>query len=137
MHAVISGHRGLPSAKLFTHLDKVQVGDVFIMHVLDKQMAYRVYAIDTVLPEELDSLAIQGDKDLITLVTCTPYGINSHRLLVHGEYVDDYVFDAESSESEVIETNREASFDLMDHPALVVGGLSVFVIAVLAFLFWL
>lgn len=86
-HVVLSGHRGLPSARLFTHLDKVQVGDKFLMHVLDETFTYEVYDIDIVLPEEMDSLSIKSDGDLVTLVTCTPYGVNSHRILVHGERV--------------------------------------------------
>lgn len=86
-HVVLSGHRGLPGARLFTHLDKVQVGDKFLMHVLDETFTYKVYDIDIVLPEEMDSLSIKSDGDLVTLVTCTPYGVNSHRILVHGERV--------------------------------------------------
>lgn len=84
-HCVLSGHRGLPSAKLFTDLDRMVVGDVFYLKVLDQTFAYKVYAIETVLPTETSSLAIQAGRDLVTLVTCTPYGVNSHRLLVHAE----------------------------------------------------
>ncbi|MDO5134991.1 MAG: class C sortase [Eubacteriales bacterium] len=83
-HAALSAHRGLPSAKLFTDLDQLEEGDLFLIRVLDEVLAYRVDQILTVLPQETEALAIQEDKDLVTLVTCTPYGVNSHRLLVRG-----------------------------------------------------
>ena len=84
-HTVLTGHRGLPTAELFTDLDQVEVGDVFYIHILKKTLAYRVYDIETVLPEQVESLRIEAGRDLATLVTCTPYGINSHRLLLHAE----------------------------------------------------
>lgn len=87
-HSVLTGHRGLPTAELFTNLDQVREGDVFYIHILKETLAYRVYDIETVLPEQVDSLSIQEGRDLVTLVTCTPYGINSHRLLIHAERTD-------------------------------------------------
>ena len=87
-HCVLSGHRGLPSARLFTDLDKLVVGDIFIMRVLDETLTYEVDQILIVEPYELDALAIQEDRDDCTLVTCTPYGINTHRLLVRGHRVE-------------------------------------------------
>ncbi len=86
-HAVLSAHRGLPSAKLFTDLDSVAVGDQFYIHVLDEHLAYEVDEINTVLPEEVSLLDIVPGKDLVTLITCTPYGVNTHRLLVRGHRV--------------------------------------------------
>ncbi|MBR1821688.1 MAG: class C sortase [Clostridia bacterium] len=83
-HAVLSGHRGLPSAKLFTDLDQMEEGDLFVIRVLDEVMTYEVDQVLIVLPEEMDALAIDPQQDYCTLVTCTPYGINSHRLLVRG-----------------------------------------------------
>ena len=83
-HAILSAHRGLPSAKLFTDLNLVEKGDVFYLHILDKTLAYEVDQIQTVLPEETDSLAITEGKDYVTLVTCTPYAVNTHRILVRG-----------------------------------------------------
>lgn len=83
-HCVISGHRGLPSAKLFTHLDQLQIGDLFMMQVLDQVLTYEVDQILIVEPHEVDSLMISEGKDYCSLVTCTPYGVNSHRLLVRG-----------------------------------------------------
>lgn len=89
-HSVISGHRGLPSAELFTRLDEMELGDIFFIHVLGQRLAYEVDQITTIEPTELDSIMPIPDRDLVTLLTCTPYGINSHRLLVRGsrtEYV--------------------------------------------------
>ena len=85
VHAIISGHRGLPSSMLFTDLDKVKVGDTFVIYVLSESYVYRVRSIETVEPTDVQSLRIENGKNLCTLVTCTPYGINSHRLLIHGE----------------------------------------------------
>lgn len=87
-HCVLSGHRGLPSAKLFSDLDQLTEGDVFLLRVLDETLTYEVDQIRTVLPDELDDLAIEEGKEYCTLVTCTPYGINSHRLLVRGHRVE-------------------------------------------------
>lgn len=86
-HAVITAHRGLPAAKLFTDLDQLQVGDRFYLHVLDRTFAYEVEEIEVVAPTETRSLAIRPGEDLVTLVTCTPYGVNTDRLLVHGHRV--------------------------------------------------
>ena len=86
-HAVFSAHRGLPRAKLFTDLDQMVVGDQFYIHVLDEHLAYEVDQINVVLPEEVSLLDIVPGEDLVTLVTCTPYGVNTHRLLVRGHRV--------------------------------------------------
>ena len=86
-HAVISAHRGLPSASLFTDLDQLEAGDTFQITVLDRVLVYEVTQTEVVLPEELNDLAVEPGKDQVTLVTCTPYGVNSHRLLIHGERV--------------------------------------------------
>lgn len=90
-HCVLSGHRGLPSARLFTDLDKMVVGDIFMMRVLDETLTYEVDQIRIVLPNEMDDLEIEEGKDYCTLVTCTPYGINSHRLLVRGHRIENQV----------------------------------------------
>lgn len=83
-HAVLTGHRGLPSAKLFTDLDKLRTGDIFYIYVLDDILAYQIDQIKTVLPVETQDLQIIEGEDHITLVTCTPYGVNTHRLLIRG-----------------------------------------------------
>ena len=93
-HCILSAHRGLPSAKLFTDLNLVEEGDVFYLHVLGKTLAYEVDQILTVLPEQTESLGITDGDDYVTLVTCTPYAVNTHRLLVRGirtKYVEEEV----------------------------------------------
>jgi len=87
-HCVISGHSGLPSAKLFTDIDTLEIGDRFSLSVLDQTITYEVDQILTVLPNETQELIIKEGEDYCTLVTCTPYGINSHRLLVRGKRAD-------------------------------------------------
>lgn len=99
-HAVISAHRGLPSAALFTDLDKLVEGDHFLLHILDDTLCYEVDRITVVEPEETDTLAVVEGEDLVTLLTCTPYGVNSHRLLVRGHrvpYVPEEVEDESTS----------------------------------------
>lgn len=87
-HCVVSGHRGLPSSKLFTNLDKLTEGDIFILRILDRTITYQVDQILIVNPDDTTALNIIEGKDLCTLVTCTPYGINSHRLLVRGHRIE-------------------------------------------------
>ncbi len=87
-HAVLSAHRGLPSAKLFTNLDKLEIGDVFTIRILDRTITYQVDQILIVLPHETDNLNIVSGEDYCTLVTCTPYGINTHRMLVRGTRIE-------------------------------------------------
>ncbi len=87
-HAAISAHRGLPSAKLFTNLDKVDIGDTFTITVLDRVLTYQVDSVLIVNPNEMDSLYVTQDEDHCTLITCTPYGINTHRLLVRGTRIE-------------------------------------------------
>lgn len=87
-HSVLTGHTGLNNAKLFTDLTEVKKGDVFLLHVLGRDLAYKVYDISVVKPDETEKLMIVPEKDLVTLVTCTPYGLNTHRLFVTGERTD-------------------------------------------------
>ena len=101
-HCVVSGHRGLPSAKLFTDLDQLEEGDLFMLRVLDETLTYEVDQILIVEPSDMSSLEFDEEKDYCTLVTCTPYGINSHRLLVRGHRV------ANLEESEEIRVTADA-----------------------------
>lgn len=87
-HAVLTGHSGVAGQRLFSDLDQLEIGDVFFIHVLNQQLAYEVRAIDTVLPEDTKLLTSVDGKDKCTLVTCTPFGVNTHRLLVQGERVE-------------------------------------------------
>lgn len=100
-HCVLSGHRGLPSAKLFTDLDRLVVGDQFILYILNEALTYEVDQILIVLPDEAGELTVKAGQDLCTLVTCTPYGINTHRLLVRGHRVD-------TKETKVIRVTSDA-----------------------------
>ena len=102
-HCVLSGHRGLPSAKLFTDLDKLVVGDVFVLRVLDEVLTYEVDQILIVEPDETDELLIEEGKDYCTLVTCTPYGINTHRILLRGHRVENV------EEAKIIKVTSEAA----------------------------
>lgn len=90
-HCVLSGHRGLPSAKLFSDLDQMVEGDTFTLNIMDQTITYMVDQIRIVLPEETDELAIRDGKDYCTLVTCTPYGVNTHRMLVRGKRIDNII----------------------------------------------
>lgn len=101
-HCVLSGHRGLPSAKLFSNLDKLEEGDIFMIRTLDQTLTYEVDQIRIVLPDEVEDLKIEEGKDLCTLVTCTPYGINTHRLLVRGHRV------ANQEEAEAVRVTADA-----------------------------
>lgn len=101
-HCVLSGHRGLPSAKLFSNLDKLEEGDIFMIRTLDQTLTYEVDQIRIVLPDEVENLKIEEGKDLCTLVTCTPYGINTHRLLVRGHRV------ANQEEAEAVRVTADA-----------------------------
>lgn len=107
-HSVLSAHRGLPSAELFTDLPLLEEGDVFYYHILGETLAYEVDQKLTVLPEEVEALAIEEGKDYSTLVTCTPYGVNSHRVLVRGHRIpfveEEYV--AEQHKTVKKDTNR-------------------------------
>lgn len=126
-HCVLTGHRGLPSAKLFTDLDKLVEGDVFSITVLDETLVYRVDQIRIVLPEDLADLQIEPGQDLCTLVTCTPYGINTHRLLVRGHRVGS-AWDADSITPNAVQIPRYIAV-----PAVGVPMLFVFLAAMLAY----
>lgn len=119
-HCVLSGHRGLPSAKLFTDIDKLELGDVFMLHVYDEVLTYEVDQILIVEPEDYSALAIEEGKDYCTLVTCTPYGINTHRLLVRGHRVENKVIDGTRVTSDAIKVNKY----------LVIAGLSLLLLFV-------
>ncbi len=136
-HAVLSGHSGLPSAKLFTNLEKLEIGQAFSMHVLDQIYYYEIRDINTVLPDEMDLLEISSDRDLITLITCTPYGVNSHRLLVTGERVDEipeeFQADVNASPDSVQDADAESN-DVSNTLALVLLAVVVIVACLLLYM---
>lgn len=112
-HAVLTGHRGLPSSKLFTDLVDLVVGDVFYIHTLNGILAYEVDTLETVLPEETESLKIVENNDLVTLITCTPYMVNTHRLLVTGHRIPYEAKAAEDGEN-AIEKIKDTSGKIIE-----------------------
>lgn len=86
-HAVITGHRALPNNRLFTDLDQLENGDIFLIRVVDEILAYEVHEVQVVEPHQIEALKIEDGKDLVTLITCTPYGVNTHRIFVHGHRI--------------------------------------------------
>ena len=123
-HCVLSGHRGLPSAKLFSNLDKLEEGDIFMIRTLDQTLTYEVDQIRIVLPDEVDDLKIEEGKDLCTLVTCTPYGINTHRLLVRGHRTK-YV------EKKVEEEQKKVQTKKTDIRLMIAGGTGVLILLII------
>ena len=105
-HSVVSGHRGLPSAKLFTNLDELDEGDVFMIRVLDETLTYEVDKISIVEQDDLTGLEIDPELDLCTLVTCTPYGVNSHRLLVRGHRIPNLEDDSIRVTADAMQVDR-------------------------------
>ena len=125
-HAVISSHRGLPSAKLFTDLDEMVVGDTFTITVLDRTVTYEVDQIRVVLPDDLSALAIEEGKDYCTLVTCTPYGVNTHRLLVRGHRVANAQGEARVV-ADAVQINPARVAPFIAIPILITAIISVFI----------
>ena len=127
-HAVISAHRGLPSASLFTDLDQMKVGDHFLLHVLDETLCYEVDKISVVKPEDTSALAVEDGQDLVTLLTCTPYGVNTERLLVRGHRVP-YVEEEVKEEKTVLSgSSLHTNYLLWVFVGLSVTALFIFVL---------
>ena len=127
-HAVISAHRGLPSASLFTDLDQMKVGDHFLIHVLNETLCYEVDKISVVKPEDTSALAVEDGQDLVTLLTCTPYGVNTERLLVRGHRVP-YVEEEVKEEKTVLSgSSLHTNYLLWVFVGLSVTALFVFVL---------
>ena len=119
-HSVLSAHRGLPSARLFTNLDKMEAGDTFTVTVLDRKLTYQVDQIKIVEPQEINDFTIEEGKDYCTLMTCTPYGINSHRLLVRGERI-----------------SQEESGNFVTADGYLVNTSAVAIVVAIILLFWI
>jgi sortase A len=124
-HAVLAAHRGLPNAKLFTDLDQMEKGDIFILHILGKHLAYKVDQIKTVLPDETSDLDIIEGEDHVTLITCTPYGVNTHRLLVRGVRTKYVVEDTKNDET------IPQKLAVVDPKRVLAGGAAVLVVLIL------
>ena len=122
-HAVLCAHCGLPQAELFTHLDTMEVGDIFRITVLGETLTYKVYDIQVVEPAEVSSLYVEEGRDLVTLLTCTPYGSNTHRLLVHGERTSD-------------DASTPTANDAPEEPTGIPwGAIALGIVALMAFIF--
>ena len=130
-HCVLSGHRGLTSAKLFTNLDQMETGDLFMLSVLDEKLTYQVDDISIVDPEDISKLTFEDGKDLCTLVTCTPYGVNSHRLLVRGRRVENTTVTIVKAGSDATQMNKIAVTAVATIPFIV---LAIIIIAIRAFI---
>lgn len=131
-HAVISAHRGLPSATLFTDLDKLEEGDHFLLYILDDVLCYEVDQVSVVEPEDTEELAVEEGEDLVTLLTCTPYGVNSQRLLVRGHRVPYEETDMEKTPTSLFTgTSLHTSYLLW-----VIVGISVTAVFILALYFY-
>ena len=131
-HCVVSGHRGLPSAKLFTNLDQIEEGDIFLLKILGETLTYEVDQILTVLPEEMEALNLARGEDYCTLVTCTPYGVNTHRLLVRGTRIENLPEEEQEVQEPVeVQTAQESGM------SAVTAVLVVAVPLVLAVVIWL
>lgn len=123
-HCVLTGHTGLPSAELFTKLDQMKENDIFYIHVLNKQLTYKVDEIKVILPDEIEELRITNGKDLVTLVTCTPYGVNTHRLLVKASRTEEIPYEEPKEELEIIKPMKKYQNYVMG----IVIGISILVI---------
>ena len=133
-HAVLTGHSGVAGQRLFSDLDQLEIGDVFFIHVLNQQLAYEVRAIDTVLPEDTKLLTSVDGKDKCTLVTCTPFGVNTHRLLVQGERIEYETAEEIAAQTESVQVGStwEAEYVMgLKLGAEILGFLVVAVLAVL------
>lgn len=135
-HSVISAHRGLPSAKLFTDLDQMKEGDIFYYHIFDRILAYQVDQIETVEPTQLDYLDPVLGKDYMTLFTCTPYGVNSHRLLVRGVRIPYEVTDAAAAAELVHAGGPRMEASLPAAVKAAAAGMAAAVIILLAAVFY-
>ena len=127
-HSVLTAHSGVATQKLFSDLDKLTIGDVFYLHVLDETLAYQVVETFTVLPHETEQLSIVSEKDYCTLVTCTPFGVNTHRLLVRGERIPFEEAEEIMEEQEVIE-EVESTWEEQYMKGIVIGLILVLIIA--------
>ena len=128
-HCVVSGHRGLPSSELFTNLDLMEVGDIFYIHVLGQTLSYLVDNIVVVRPNDYTKLGIVDGQDYVTLLTCTPYGVNSHRLLVRGTRIES----AESHTPDMTIRNEIERVDMMVLLPILLVALSAGVFILMAF----
>ena len=127
-HAILSAHRGLPSSRLFTDLDQLEEGDIFYIYVLDEILAYQVNQILVTEPSETEALKIVNGKDYVTLVTCTPYAVNTHRLLVRGERIEYN----KQVEEEIIEDRSLSTADFILYTSLIIAILLIIIAIIMS-----
>ena len=128
-HTVLTGHRGLPSKMLFTDLDELEIGDIFYLDIVGEKFAYQVDQILTVLPEDTEALSIEEGKDYATLVTCTPYAVNTHRLLIRGHRIP-------YEEAIQQEPDKEIKVELPFQVKVLIGGVSILLLVLLILLLY-
>lgn len=133
-HCVLTGHTGLPSAELFTRLDEMVIGDIFYIHILDEILTYKVYETKVILPDEIDELKIENGSDHVTLVTCTPYGVNTHRLLVKAERTEYEAYEKTTlnNDSSTQNTGKSNNYYLT---GVEIGVLILIIILIVIFIF--
>lgn len=122
-HVILSGHRGLPTQKFFSDLDRMEIGDKFYLHIMNEVLVYQVYDIQEVYPADVDNLLIEDNKDLCTLVTCTPYGINTMRLLVMGKRISEEELEKDEDGNVIIEKHET----IIDPAIWICIGFAVFI----------
>ena len=122
-HAVLTGHTGLSTSELFTNLIDLEIGDVFYIHILNETLTYKIYETEVIEPDDISKLVIENGRDLVTLVTCTPYGVNSHRLLVKGER-------AEEEEGTEVTEEENTEDGINNYIILIIVGILIFVIVI-------
>ena len=125
-HSVLSGHRGLPSALLFTDLDKMEEGDTFVLSILNEKLVYQVDQIQVVEPDQVSSLRVEPGQDYVTLITCTPYGINTHRLLIRGHRIE-----MPKEEIQTVSVTDQVVQSFGWKGKLAVAGLGIFIVLVI------
>lgn len=130
-HSVLTGHTGLPSAELFTRLDELGVGDIFYIHVLNEVLTYKIYETKVILPDDIDELQITSGRDLITLVTCTPYGVNTHRLLVKAERTEYEEYVTDEKEINTDSSNSENKEEKNYYIEGIKIGISIFIVIII------
>lgn len=126
-HSVLTGHTGLPSAELFTRLDELDIGDIFYIHVLNEVLTYKIYETKVILPDDIDELQITSGRDLVTLVTCTPYGVNTHRLLVKAERTEYEEYVTDEKEINTDNSNSENKEEKNYYIEGIKIGISIFI----------
>ena len=130
-HAILTGHTGLASSELFTRIDELEIDDFFYIHVLGDTLCYKIYETEIIEPDDISSLTIEQDRDLVTLVTCYPYGVNTHRLLVKAERTDYMEYEGDSILDTLSVSSNSSEFWLY------IWGIIVIIIIMVIIIVWI